>query len=91
MRVIVELFKYIIGITFLLCCYGISFVFGLAVSFTWNGGNDLLMSALAIYWSLVAFIVLVIATGISAILISVHDRLVNLVIAVQERNSAEQA
>ena len=87
MRVIVALFKFLIGGGFLLYSFGLAFVLGLSLSGVAGGTAAKLLGSIGVFWALVAFTALVLFTGIAAILVSAHDRLCEVVEALEERNA----
>lgn len=90
MRAIVSLFKFYIGASFLLSSAVLAFILGLALS----GLSDktyAMFGAIGIFGAIVAFILLLLMTGISALLISAHDRLSDMSSLMRERNDILRA
>lgn len=87
MRVIVALFKFLIGGGFLLYTFGFAFVLGLSLAGFGGSAAARLFGGIGIFWALIAFTTLVLFTGVAAILVSAHDRLCEMVEALQERNA----
>ena len=87
MRVIVALFKYVIGASFLLSSFALAFALGMALSGLGHGAAATVFGGLGIYLALVLFLALILMTGASAIMVSGHDRLCEIAEALRERNA----
>jgi len=87
MRVIVALFKYVIGAIFLLSSFALAFAIGMALSGLGAGAAASVFGGLGITLALVLFTALILMTGATAIMVSGHDRLCEIAEALQERNA----
>lgn len=87
MRVIVALFRYVIGASFLLSSFALAFAFGMALSGLGAGPAATVFGGLGIYLALILFLALLLMSGASAILVSGHDRLSEIADALRERNA----
>lgn len=85
MRAIVSLMKFFVGASFLFYTVGLAFILGASVmglrtaNFAGLGGVGLLVA-------IAAFVLLVLYTGMVALLISVHDRFCDIVAIMSRRN-----
>jgi len=85
MRVIVALFKYVIGASFLLSAFALAFLLGMSLSGLGAGAAASAFGGMGIYFAFILFIGLILLTGASAILVSGHDRLCEIVDVLRER------
>lgn len=90
MRVIVSLYRGIIALFFLLSVMGLCFLFGLSLSaltgagtFGWNIG------ILGVLYAVLCLMALILTVGITATFVSMHDRICELVLAVENRSYGE--
>ena len=88
MRILVELFRYVVGASFLLSCFALAFAIGMALSGLEPGVASTVFSGLGITLALILFLALVLMSGASAILLSGHDRLGQIADALRERDAA---
>ena len=86
MRVIVALFKYLIGAGFLLYSFVLAFVLGLSLSGLGGDAAARVFGGLGIYLALALFTFMLLMIGLAAVLVSAHDRLCEMVEALQARN-----
>ena len=85
MRAIVSLFKFYIGASFLFSTAVLAFILGLAMS----GMTDMKYAGfgvIGIYGAVAGFVMLLLMTGIAALLISAHDRISDMASLMRERN-----
>jgi hypothetical protein len=87
MRVIVALFKYVIGAIFLLSSFALAFAIGMALSGLGAGAAAGVFGGLGITLALILFTALILMTGATAIMVSGHDRLCEIAEALRERNA----
>ena len=87
MRVIVVLFKYVIGASFLIFTYALAFVLGVSLSGLDAGAAAAFLGGMGIYLAFVLFASLILLTGVAAILVSAHDRLCEIAEALRDRNA----
>jgi hypothetical protein len=87
MRVIVALFKYVIGASFLIFTFALAFVLGVSLSGPGAGEAASFLGGMGIYFAFVLFASLILLTGVAAILVSAHDRLCDIAEALRERNA----
>ena len=87
MRVIVLLFKYVIGASFLLSTFALAFAVGMALSGLSAGAAASVFGGLGIALAVILFLALILLTGASAIMVSGHDRLCEIAEALRERNA----
>ena len=87
MRLIVALFKYVIGASFLLFTYALAFVLGVSLSGLGAGEAASFLGGMGVYLAFVLFASLILLTGVAAILVSAHDRLGEIAEALRERNA----
>ena len=85
MRAIVSLFKFYIGASCLFSTAVLAFILGLAMS----GMTDMKYAGfgvIGIYGAVAGFVMLLLMTGIAALLISAHDRISDMASLMRERN-----
>src|SRR5215212_2744154 len=87
MRVIVALFKYVIGASFLIFTFALAFVLGVSLSGLGAGEAASFLGGMGVYLAFALFASLILLTGVSAILVSAHDRLCEIVDALRESNT----
>lgn len=85
MRAIVSLLKFFVGAAFLFYTAVLAFVLGASL-FGFTEGWWAILGAAGVYAAVVSFIMLVLFTGMIALLISAHDRLHDISTLLAERN-----
>lgn len=85
MRAIVSLLKFFVGAAFLIYTIVLAFVLGGSL-FGLTQGWWAILGVLGSYFAIVGFIMLVMFTGMIALLISAHDRLSQIAVLMAERN-----
>ena len=88
MRIVVELFRYVVGASFLLSSFALAFAIGMALSGLGPGVASTVFSGLGITFALVLFLILVLMSGASAVLLSGHDRLSEIADAMRDRTAS---
>jgi hypothetical protein len=86
MRVIVALLKLFVGTSFLLSAVGFSFLFGASFGGFFGDGWTPALGGVGLLAAIIGFIVLVLYTGLVALLISGHDRMAEIASLLRERN-----
>lgn len=90
MRAIVSLFKFFVGLSFLMNTVALAFLLGLSLYALIDGRlppQFAFVGAWGIYAAIGSFIFLVLMTGMSALAISMHDRVCEMTALMEERNS----
>lgn len=85
MRAIVSLLKFFVGAAFLFYTIALAFLAGASL-FGFTQGWWAVLGAIGVYAAVVGFVMLVLFTGMVALLISAHDRLNEMVALMAERN-----
>lgn len=88
MRAIVSLLKYFVGAAFLLSTIGLAFLLGASIAGIDGTGLGAAFGAGGIFLAILGFVVLVLYTGLIALLISGHDRLGEIADLMRERNDS---
>jgi hypothetical protein len=86
MRAIVALLKYFVGAAFLLSTVGLALLLGASIAGLDGTPFNTTFGGLGIFVAILAFVVLVLYTGLIALLISGHDRLGEIADLMRERN-----
>lgn len=85
MRAIVSLLKFFVGFSFLLYTVFLAFVLGGSL-FGFTQGWWAVLGAAGTYFAVASFVILVLFTGMIALMISAHDRLNDIALLMAERN-----
>jgi hypothetical protein len=75
MRDVVAMFRFLLPPVFLICAFGFAFVLGFILSSPGMGATARLFGGIGAFWALVAFALLMLLTGIAALIASAYDRL----------------
>lgn len=75
MRDVVAIFRVLLPPSFLLCAFAFAFVLGFAVSSPGAAASARLFGGIGPFWALVGFALLMLLTGIAALIASAYDRL----------------
>lgn len=85
MRAIVSLLKFFVGFSFLLYAVFLAFLLGGSI-FGFTQGWWAVLGAAGAYFAVASFVLLVLFTGMIALMISAHDRLTDIALFMAERN-----
>jgi hypothetical protein len=75
MRDVVAVFRFLLPPTFLVCAFAFAFVLGFVLSSPGAAGSARLFGGISPFWALVGFALLMLLTGIAALVASAYDRL----------------
>ena len=75
MRDVVAVFRFLLPAVFLICAFGFAFVLGFIVSGPDAGATARLFGGIGAFWALVAFALLMLLSGIAALIAGAYDRL----------------
>ena len=75
MRDVVALFRFLLPPVFLICAFGFAFVLGFIVSSPGIDASNRLFGGIGAFWALVAFALMMLLTGIAALIAAAYDRL----------------
>ena len=75
MRDVVAVFRFLLPPVFLVCAFGFAFVLGFILSSPGIAATNRLFGGIGAFWALVAFGLLMLLTGIAALVASAYDRL----------------
>ena len=75
MRDVVAVFRFLLPPVFLVCAFGFAFVLGFILSSPGIAATNRLFGGIGAFWALVAFGLLMLLTGIAALIASAYDRL----------------
>jgi hypothetical protein len=75
MRDVVGLFRALLPPAFLVCAFGFAFVLGFVFSSPGMAASARLFGGIGAFWALVAFALLMLLTGIAALIAGAYDRL----------------
>ena len=75
MRDVVAVFRFLLPPVFLICAFAFTFVLGFTLSSPGAGASARLFGGIGPFWALIAFALLMLLTGIAALIASAYDRL----------------
>jgi hypothetical protein len=75
MRDVVAVFRFLLPPVFLVCAFGFAFVLGFILSSPGMAATNRLFGGIGPFWALVAFVLMMLLSGMAALVAAAYDRL----------------